>query len=223
MFKIFIIEDDKEISEAISYQLSLWNMESSQVDDFSNVLSEFVNYNPDLVLMDISLPLFDGYHWCNEIRKISKTPIIFLSSANENMNIIMAMNLGGDDFISKPFEINVLIAKIQALLRRTYDYKIDSEIVEYKGLILNIANNSLMYQDENIELSKNEYRILLTLIQNKGKIVSREKLMDILWKTDVYIDENTLNVNVNRLRKKLDDVGVKDIINTRFKQGYIIE
>ena len=172
--------------------------------------------------MDISLPFFDGYYWCSEIRKLSKVPIIFISSAADNMNIVMAMNMGGDDFIAKPFDQSVLMAKIQALLRRTYDFGTSVTILEHRGALLNTGDHTLTYNGDRIELSKNEYRILLALMEAKGKVVSREKLMERLWETDSFVDENTLTVNVNRLRKKLDNAGLTDFITTKFGVGYII-
>jgi len=223
MFKILVIEDDKGISEAICKQLKIWNYDGMTINDFANVLNEFKEYKPDLVLLDIGLPFYDGYYWCQEIRKESNVPIIFISSATENMNILMAINMGGDDFVCKPFDTQILIAKIQAILRRAYDYQEGNELLEHKGLILNISNNTAKYNETIVELTKNEYRILLTMLQNKGKVVSREKLMNALWKTDVYIDENTLTVNINRLRKKLTEIGIKDYIQTKVGVGYIVE
>ena len=222
MHRIFIVEDDRGIAEGISDCISAWDMEARVVSNFREVMSEFAEYQPHLVLMDITLPFMGGYHWCSEIRKVSSVPIIFLSSASDNMNIIMAMNMGADDFIPKPFDPNVLVAKIQAILRRTYNFGNASPVIEHMGAILNTGDNTLTYKDERIELSKNEYRILLTLMQNKGKIVSRENLMEALWETDAFVDENTLSVNVGRLRKKLEAAGLKDFIATKFGVGYIV-
>ena len=222
MYKIFIVEDDSGIAEGIKNSLSGWDIDSRAVSDFRNVLSEFSQYEPHMVLMDISLPFMDGYHWCREIRKMSSVPIIFLSSASDNMNIVMAMNMGADDFIPKPFDNNVLIVKIQAMLRRTYEFGKSTTIIEHNGAMLNTNDNTLVYNGERIELSKNEYRILLTLMQNKGQIVSREKLMESLWQTDCFVDENTLTVNVGRLRKKLEAAGLNDFITTKFGVGYIL-
>ena len=185
-------------------------------------MHEFAEFSPHIVLLDIMLPFFDGYHWCSEIRRVSKVPIIFISSAADNMNFVMAMNLGADDFISKPFDGSVLMAKIQALLRRTYDFGANVPVLEHRGALLDTGENSLVFGDEKITLTKNEYRILLCLMENKGKVVSREKLMERLWETDSFVDENTLTVNVNRLRKKLDAAGLKDFIATKFGVGYII-
>ena len=223
MYRILIIEDDCGIAEAIRTQIEMWDMQAQCVQNFREVIGEFAAYDPHLILLDIKLPFFNGYHWCSEIRKASKVPIIFISSAADNMNIVMAMNMGADDFIAKPFDQSVLMAKIQALLRRTYDFGMSSTLLEHRGAILNTGDSTLLYDGERIELSKNEYRILFTLMQNKGKVVSREKLMEALWKTDIFVDENTLSVNVNRLRKKLDGVGLNGFIATKFGMGYIIE
>ncbi len=223
MYRIMIVEDDKGIAQAISKQISMWNIESVCVNDFRNIMGELAECKPHLVLLDISLPFYNGYYWCEEIRKVSKVPIIFLSSASDNMNIVMAMNMGGDDFIAKPFDMGVLIAKIQAVLRRTYDFTASVSIIEHKGLILNTENNTLTYKGENIDLTKNEYRIIHVLMTNRDKVVSREKLMEKLWESDSFVDENTLTVNVNRLRKKLDAIGAKNMIATKHGIGYILQ
>lgn len=223
MYRIMIIEDDKGIAQAISKQTSMWNIESVCVSDFRNIMGELAECKPHLVLLDISLPFYNGYYWCEEIRKVSKVPIIFLSSASDNMNIVMAMNMGGDDFIAKPFDMGVLIAKIQAVLRRTYDFTASVSIIEHRGLILNTENNTLTYKGENIDLTKNEYRIIHVLMTNRDKVVSREKLMEKLWESDSFVDENTLTVNVNRLRKKLDAIGAKNMIATKHGIGYILQ
>lgn len=222
MYRILIIEDDRGIANAIIKQAEMWGLEARAVSDFRNVIAEFSEYEPHLILLDISLPFFDGYHWCNEIRRVSKVPIIFISSASDNMNIVMAMNMGADDFIAKPFDQSVLMAKMQAMLRRTYDFGTAVPVLEHRGALLNTGENTLTYQGENIDLTKNEYRILLALMENKGKVVSREKLMEKLWESDSFVDENTLTVNVNRLRKKLDGAGLTDFITTKFGVGYLV-
>ena len=222
MYRLFIVEDDPGIANTVAAQAQAWNLQTHIVQDFSNVMHEFAEFSPHIVLLDIMLPFFDGYHWCSEIRRVSKVPIIFVSSASDNMNIVMAMNLGADDFISKPFDGSVLMAKIQALLRRTYDFGANVPVLEHRGALLDTGENSLVFGDEKITLTKNEYRILLCLMENKGKVVSREKLMERLWETDSFVDENTLTVNVNRLRKKLDAAGLNDFIATKFGVGYII-
>lgn len=222
IYRLFIIEDDRGIAEAISDQAQMWGLEVKCAENFRNILAEFAEFNPHLILIDIGLPFFDGYYWCGEIRKSSSVPIIFISSASDNMNIVMAINMGGDDFISKPFDINVLMAKVQAMLRRTYDFSQAVPVLEHRGALLNTGSNVLIYGDEKIELTKNEYRILLNLMENKGKVVSREKLMESLWQTDSFVDENTLTVNVGRLRKKLEAAGLEDFIKTKFGVGYMI-
>ena len=222
MYRILIVEDDQGIAQAIKAQAEKWELEAKYVQDFRSIMADFKDYAPHLVLLDISLPFFNGYHWCGEIRKTSKVPIIFISSASDNMNIVMAMNMGADDFIAKPFDQSVLMAKIQAMLRRTYDFASSVPILEHRGALLNTGDNTLTYHNQQISLTKNEYRILLSLLENKGKVVSREKLMERLWETDHFIDENTLTVNVNRLRKKLDAAGLHEFITTRFGVGYII-
>ena len=223
MYRLFIVEDDDGIAGGIASQASVWGMETVCAKDFQNVISEFSAVNPHIVLLDISLPFYNGYHWCSQIRRVSSVPIIFISSASDSMNIIMAMNMGADDFITKPFDMSVLMAKVMALLRRTYDFSQNTELREHKGAILNLSDSSLTYNDEKISLSKNEFRILSTLMEQKGKVVSREKLMDVLWETDCFIDENTLSVNVNRLRRRLESSGLSDFIRTKHGIGYIIE
>ena len=223
MYRILIIEDDMGIAEAIQVQARMWNLDAAYIHNFRNVMEEFTAFDPHLVLLDITLPFYNGYHWCNEIRKVSKVPIIFISSASDNMNIVMAMNMGGDDFIAKPFDQSVLIAKVQALLRRSYDFGTAAPVLEHRGAELNTGDNTLTFQGQKIELTKNEYRILLALMESKGKVVSREKLMERLWESDSFVDENTLTVNVNRLRKKLDAAGLPNFIVTKFGVGYLIE
>lgn len=200
-----------------------WGLESKIVDNFQTVLEIYIKYQPELVILDIGLPFFNGYHWCEEIRKLSKVPIIFLSSASDSMNIVMAMSMGADDFILKPFELEVLLAKIQAVLRRSYDYQIQSTWKEYKGIRLLVQQNIISYQGNQVELTKNEVRILDVLFSHQGQIVSRTTLMNQLWKTDVYIDENTLSVNINRLRRKLESIGILECIHTKKGQGYILK
>lgn len=222
MYKIFIVEDDSGIASAVAAQVESWGMEACCARDFRNITGEFAACNPHLVLLDIGLPFMNGYHWCSQIRKVSKVPIIFISSASDNMNIVMAMNMGADDFIPKPFDANVLIAKIQALLRRTYDFSESLPVVEHRGAMLNTGDCTFLYGSEKLTLSKNEYRIALVLMRSAGKVVSREKLMEALWQTDEFVDENALTVNVGRLRKKLESIGLNDFIQTKFGVGYII-
>lgn len=223
MYKIYIAEDDRTIASALKQHLEKWGFEVKCAENFKDIMKEFTEFAPQLVLMDIGLPFFNGFYWCAEIRRVSKVPVMFLSSAADNMNIIMAMNMGGDDFIAKPFDLTVLMAKIQAILRRTYDFGGSMNIMEHRGAILIISDASLTFGGEKISLTKNEYRILLTLLENKGKVVSRELLMNKLWETDSYVDENTLSVNVSRLRKKLEGAGLSDFIETKSGMGYIVE
>lgn len=223
MYKILIAEDDRVIARTIRSHMESWGCEARCVDDFSDLLSEFAAYEPQLVLMDVSLPHYNGYYWCAEIRKLSKVPIIFLSSASDNMNIIMAMNMGGDDFIAKPFDLSVLTAKVQAMLRRTYDFAGQAELLENRGAVLNIGAATLTYRGARIDLSKNEFKILHILMENRGQTVSRESIMARLWETDSFIDDNTLTVNVTRLRKKLEEAGLTGFIVTRKGLGYMVE
>ena len=223
MQKIFIVEDDRGIAEAVASQAERWAFDVRIASDFRDVAGEIAQFRPHIVLMDIGLPFFSGYYWCSEIRKTSRVPIIFLSSAADNMNIVMAMNMGGDDFIAKPFDMSVLMAKIQALLRRTYDFAQPSPLLAHRGAVLDAGSGALKYEGKTIDLTRNEFRILLALMEKRGTVVSREKLMERLWETDSFVDENTLTVNVNRLRKKLDAAGLTGFIATRFGVGYIIE
>lgn len=222
MYRILVVEDDPGIAQAVCAHLRQWELEARCVQNFRAVMDEFTAFDPQLVLLDISLPFFNGYHWCTQIRSVSRVPVMFLSSAAENMNIVMAMNMGADDFIAKPFDQSVLMAKIQAMLRRTYDFAAGIPVLEWAGALLNTGDNTLTYKGKAIELTKNEYRILLALMENMGRVVSREKLMERLWETDSFVDENTLTVNVNRLRKKLEAYGLTDFIKTKFGVGYMI-
>lgn len=222
MYRILIVEDDRGIAQAVAEQAKLWDLETCCVEDFRDVMGAFAAFDPHLVLLDISLPAFDGYHWCSRIRQVSKVPVIFISSAADSMNIVMAMNLGADDFIAKPFDQNVLMAKVLSLLRRTYDFGQAVPVLEHCGALLSTGDGTLTYQGRRIPLTKNEYRILLALLQSKGRVVSREKLMERLWQTDSFVDENTLSVNVGRLRKKLEQAGLNDFITTKFGVGYLI-
>lgn len=223
MYRILIVEDDRGIAQAVAQKAAAWELETRCVTDFRDVTRELAEFAPHLVLLDISLPFFNGYHWCGEIRRTSNVPILFLSSASDNMSIVMAMNLGADDFIAKPFDGDVLIAKIQAMLRRAYRFAAPEPVLEHRGAQLDTADGTLVYRGERIALTRNEYRILLTLLESKGKIVSRERLMEALWKTDCFVDENTLSVNVGRLRKKLDAAGLAGFITTKVGMGYLVE
>ncbi len=220
MYKILIVEDDNTISGQIGKYLARWGYETACVEDFENILSQFMAFDPQLVLLDIGLPFYNGYYWCGEIRKISQVPVVFVSSASDNMNIVMAMNMGGDDFIVKPFDFEVLLAKVQAILRRTYSFQNQSAVMEHRNVILNLADMSLLYQGNRLELSKNEFRILQILYENAGKTVSRENIMKRLWDNECFVDDNTLTVNMNRLRRKLEEAGIEDFILTKKGVGY---
>lgn len=223
MYKVLIVEDDKALCNSIKEGISKWNFEGIAVQDFEDVLKEFAKHNPHLVIMDINLPYFDGFYWCKKIRDISKVPIIFLSSRDSNMDIVMAVNMGGDDYVTKPFSMDILLAKMQALIRRAYSYgQVDEQIIECERAILNINDGTLTYNGKTIELTKNEFKILQLLMRNRGKIVSRDKIMRVLWENEYFISENTLTVNVNRLRSKLEDIGLKNLIVTKKSQGYMI-
>ncbi len=222
MYRIFIVEDDEGISSAVQKHLTGWGYDVKCTEDFSNVISEFNSFEPHIVLMDISLPFYNGFYWCGEIRRNSKVPVVFISSQSDNMNIITAINMGGDDFIAKPFDLTVLMAKLQAILRRTYDFGVIEAPLSHNGAVLNSDDATLIYNGERIDLTKNEYRILQLLLEKKGTIVSRELLMEKLWETDCFVDENTLTVNVTRLRKKLEKYGLTDFITTKVGMGYFI-
>lgn len=215
MYKILIVEDDMMIAKTLSSHLEKWDYEVRYVKDFKNVMNDFLEFDPQLVLMDIILPLFNGFHWCTEIRKIAKTPIVFLSSASDNMNIVMAMNMGGDDFIEKPFDLNVVTAKVQAMLRRAYSFQGNLNVLEHQGLLLNLNDGIVSYKEKKTELTKNEFKILQVLMEHAGKIVTREELMTALWESDAFVDDNTLTVNVTRLRRKLAELAAVEFIKTK--------
>ena len=222
MHRIFIVEDDAAIAAALQKHLTTWGFDVRCAEDFRNVLAECTAFDPQLVLLDITLPFYNGYHWCQELRRVSNVPVVFISSASDNMNIVMAMNMGGDDFIAKPFDLNVLTAKVQAMLRRTYEFAGQSSLLERGGAILSANDTSVSYEGRRLELSKNEYRILQVLMQAGGAVVPRETLMQRLWESDSFVDENTLTVNVARLRKKLEGIGLTDYIATKKGLGYSV-
>ena len=222
-YRILIVEDDPVIAGAVKRQIEAWGCEARPAENFADVTADFRSFAPHLVLMDIGLPLYDGYHWCAEIRKISRVPVIFLSSASDNMNILMALNMGGDDFIAKPFDLNVLTAKVQALLRRTYDFAVQSEVLECGGAVLHPDEATLVVGERRIDLTRNELRILHLLMENRGRFVRREDIMNRLWETDCYVDDNTLTVNMTRLRHKLDAAGLAGFIRTKKGVGYGVE
>lgn len=223
LYRILVVEDDPVIAGAIEKSVTQWGYEVQCVTDFQDVLGSFARFDPQLVLLDISLPFYNGYHWCSEIRKLSKVPIIFISSASDNLNIVLAMNMGADDYITKPFDLTVLAAKIRALIRRTYDFAGQTNLLEHRGAILNVGEAALTYQGQKVQLTRNEHRILQLLMENNGRVVTREALMNYLWATDSYVDDNTLTVNVTRLRRKLEAVGLTDFIVTKKSMGYLVE
>ena len=212
MYRIFIVEDDRTIASAVAGLAESWGLEARCAQDFRAVTEEAEAFRPHLIILDIALPCYDGYHWCRELRKQTNAPILFL-----------AMNFGADDFIAKPFDGGVLMAKVQALLRRSYDMAAPAVLREHRGARLYADDQKLTYEGQTVELTKNEYRILLCLMESAGKVVSREKLMQRLWETDSFVDENTLTVNVNRLRRKLAGAGLTDFITTRHGVGYVIQ
>ena len=223
MYRIFLVEDDAAIAGVLARTLQRYGYEAVCVRDFSRVLEEFVEAAPQLVLMDIGLPFFDGYHWCTEIRKVSKVPVLFLSSAADNMNLVMALTLGADDFLAKPFDLSVAMAKIEALLRRAYDFSSDVSLLAAGRAILDLKDASIRCGNQRLELTKNEFRILQLLFERRGRIVSREDIMQALWESDQFVDDNTLTVNIARLRKRLDGIGLEGLIRTQKGVGYLLE
>ena len=221
--KIYLVEDDAVIAGHVARHLEAWGYQVKTAEDFRNILGEFQAFQPQLVLLDIALPFFNGYHWCTELRKVSRVPILFLSSVSDNMNIVTAMDLGGDDFVPKPFDLSVLSAKVRSTLRRCYDFAAPQPALAHRGAELDTADASLRYRGERLDLSRNEFRILQVLLEQKGRTVSRDALMQKLWETDSFVDENTLSVNINRLRRKLDELGLSDFIRTKKGMGYLIE
>lgn len=217
-----IVEDESVIRQLIGEELTKWKFDVFASTDFNEVFADFERETPQLVLLDINLPVYDGYYWCQKIREVSKVPIIFISSRNTNMDQIMAMNMGADDYITKPFEVDVLVAKINALLRRSYNYAEGGETMTHNGITLNLDNSSMEIGEEVIDLSKNEYRLLYILMKQHGKILSREKLLRALWDDERFVDDNTLTVNINRLRRKIEQAGIQEYIQTKVGQGYIV-
>lgn len=222
MYRIFIVEDDDTIADIMKKHLESWGYEVTCACDFEHVLQEFIHIEPQLVLLDLKLPFFNGFHWCDEIRKMSRVPILFLSSAADNMNMVMAMSLGADDFIAKPFDLDVLTAKVQAVIRRSYSFASSVNLLEHGGAVLNLGNGTLSVGGETLELTRNELKILQILFENNGRVVSREAIMTRLWESDSFVDDNTLTVNITRLRKKLESVGLTDFIVTKKGLGYIV-
>lgn len=222
MYRILIVEDDEVIAQGVKRHLQSWGYQVDKAEDFENVLQEFIRKDPQLVLMDLKLPCFNGFHWCEEIRKISQVPILFLSSAGDNMNMVMAMSRGADDFIPKPFDLDVLTAKVQAVLRRTYSFGMSANVLEHKGAVLNLGSGAISNGEQSADLTKNELGIMQILFEQGGKVVSREAIMTKLWESDSFVDDNTLTVNITRLRKKLEGIGLESFIVTKKGMGYMI-
>ncbi|MED4616095.1 DNA-binding response regulator [Priestia megaterium] len=221
--KILIVEDDDKIYELVKEKFEQWSFEVAGVEDFQKVMEVFIAESPELVILDVNLPVYDGFYWCQQIRTVSKTPIVFLSSREHPMDIVMAMNVGADDYIQKPFNLDVLVAKVQALLRRTYSYgDTISDVIDWNGAVLDLKKGSLHYNDQEIHLTKNEFFILRLLLEERGKIVSREELMRRLWEDEKFVSDNTLSVNITRIRTKLEDIGLNDKIVTKKGQGYLM-
>ena len=221
--KILIVEDDDKIYELVKEKFEQWSFEVAGVEDFQKVMEVFIAERPELVILDVNLPVYDGFYWCQQIRTVSKAPIVFLSSREHPMDIVMAMNVGADDYIQKPFNLDVLIAKVQAILRRTYSYgDTISDVIEWNGAVLDLKKGSLHYNDQEIHLTKNEFFILRLLLEERGKIVSREELMRRLWEDEKFVSDNTLSVNITRIRTKLEEIGLNDKIVTKKGQGYLV-
>lgn len=224
MYKIMVVEDEDKIRDILKTSIEKWGFQVYCAEDFGEVFQEFSRIKPQLVIMDINLPEYDGFHWCSKIREISKVPVLFLSSRSTNMDIVMAVNMGGDDYLTKPFSMEVLMAKINALLRRAYSYtETFTDTLNYMGVVLSLKDNMVYYKEEKLELTKNEFKILYVLMKNHESIVSREKLMQELWEHESFIDDNTLTVNINRLRRKLSEVGIEEFIKTVKNQGYMVK
>ncbi len=223
MYRILVIEDDQKICDELSKNIKRWGFDCLKIEDFNNILGTVSQYSPHLILLDINLPFYDGFYWCEKIREFSKVPIIFISSRSTNMDIVMAINMGGDDFVTKPFDLEILMAKMKGLLRRAYSYQDnESGIIEHREVVLNLKNSTVSYKDSKVELTKKEFKILQVLMSGAGRIISKERLMEDLWEADSFIDDNALAVNINRLRKKLVEIGLEDYVQNRKNQGYII-
>lgn len=223
MYKILLVEDDETICSLVKKHLESWGYKVYAAEDFSDIMGEFVRVDPQLVILDLKLPCYNGFHWCDEIRRVSQVPVIFLSSAADNMNMVMAMSRGADDFIPKPFHLEVLSAKVQAILRRAYSFGAGANLLERGGAVLNLGSGDLSFRDRSVSLTRNELKILNLLFSQAGNVVSREDIMQMLWENDDFIDDNTLTVNVNRLRRKLEEIGLGNMILTKKGRGYMIK
>lgn len=223
MYKIFLAEDDEVICSLVKKHLESWGYKVYAAEDFFDIMGEFVRVDPQLVILDLKLPCYNGFHWCDEIRRVSQVPVIFLSSAADNMNMVMAMSRGADDFIPKPFHLEVLSAKVQAILRRAYSFGAGANLLERGGAVLNLGSGDLSFQGRSVSLTRNELKILNLLFSQAGNVVSREDIMQMLWENDDFVDDNTLTVNVNRLRRKLEEIGLGNMILTKKGRGYMIK
>lgn len=220
--KIFIVEDEKEIARAIGDELLTWGFQTVFAKDFSKIEEEVREEKPDLVLMDIGLPSFNGFYWCSKIRENSKVPLMFISSRDEDVDVIRAMQFGGDDYVVKPLHLPVLLAKIKALLRRSYEFSEDHDFLGFGGAKLLLSEVTLTFFEKRVELTKTELLILEVLFKEKGGVAKRADLMDRCWQEESFIDDNTLAVNINRLRKKLSAIGLQDFIGTKKGIGYFL-
>ncbi|MBO7744411.1 response regulator transcription factor [Paenibacillus sp. MWE-103] len=219
---IFIVEDDSSILELLRERFRAWSLHASTPRDFDHIMDDFLNEKPQLVILDIQLPRFDGFHWCREIRSVSNVPILFLSSRDHPMDMVMAMNMGADDYIQKPFHLDVLLAKVQAILRRTYTYGEESaDVIEWKGALLQLNRGVIRKDGKEIELTKNEFFILATLVRAKNEIIPRQELIRRLWEDEQFVNDNTLTVNMTRLRQKLAVLGLEEAIVTKKGLGYM--
>lgn len=223
MNRVMIIEDDHKLRTMISEYLRKWGFDPIIVNRFEHIDKQFVEQKPHIILLDINLPSFDGFYWCSKIRQLSEVPIIFISSRTQTMDIVMAMNMGGDDFIQKPFSLEVLVAKMNAVLRRANQNHNEKDVILAGDIILNLGNGVVSYQEREVSLTKNEFHILYLLMKKSGQIVSRDEIMRALWEDEQFIDDHTLTVNITRLRKKLESIGLKDVIVTKKRQGYLLQ
>ena len=223
MYKILLIEDDIDLAKETALALQKWGFKVYLIDNFENIIEEFIDKKPEVVLLDVNLPLYNGFYWCEKIRNISNVPIIFLSSRDSDMDLIMGINNGGDDYITKPFSVDILVTKINGIIRRAYNYSESNNIVQHEGLLFDNEKGFIKYNDKSIELTKNEIKILTLLLKNKNKVVSRESLMMSLWNSDEFVTDNALTVNINRLRSKIKELGIEDFIKTKKGVGYIVE
>lgn len=222
MFKILIVEDDQIIADGLKQHLEKWDYNCRTVHNFKDIMEEFNEFAPDLVCMDIVLPYYNGFYWCNQIREISRVPLIFISSANDKMSLVMAIQMGGDDFITKPFDLDIVTAKLQAILRRTYDFKNELNQLKVSDVTLDLNEMVLSYNNQSVELTKNEFKILQTLMLQPSTVISRTTLIEKCWESDEYIDDNTLTVNINRLRKLCEQLGLENFIRTKKGLGYAV-